>query len=123
MTAISIELAKRLRDIQESREIRGFAIDSRYSGRYMYDETCLGITVDYICNAFDLILKLENPALERELTEFFSCCSWDSMGYPGVILYARGYDWPSEVKLADDEDEEDEFDDEDEDEDESSDSD
>lgn len=120
MTAISIELAKRLRDIQESREIRGFAIDSRYSGRYMYDETCLGITVDYITNAFSLILSLEDTNLQKELTEFFSCCSWDSMGYPGVILYARGFDWPEEVKLADDE--EDDFDDEDEDEDESSDS-
>lgn len=122
MTAISIDLAKNLRDIQESRDIRGFAIDSRYSGRYMYDETCLGITVDYLTDAFSLILKLENPTLERELTEFFSCCSRDSMGY-GMILYARGFDWPEEVKLADDEEEEDEFDDEDDDEDESSESD
>lgn len=66
----------------------------------MYGETCLGLSVDSVSEAFRLILALEDSALERELTEFFSCCSWDNMG-EGIVLYGRGFSWPKEVELED----------------------
>lgn len=99
-SSISIPLATALRDIRKSREICGFCIDPEYSGRYMYDKTCLGLSVSCFSEAFRLILALEDPVLERELTEFFSCCSWDSMG-EGIVLYGRGFSWPKAVKLED----------------------
>ena len=99
-TSISIPLAKALRNIKQSREIVDFSIDPEYSGRYMYDKTCLGLSVGCFAEVFRLILALEDSALEQELTEFFSCCSWDNMG-EGIVLYARGFSWPKEVKLED----------------------
>lgn len=98
MKKISVQLAKSLREIKEAESIEGFNIDSSYSGRGMYGKTCLGLSFDYLGDAFQLILMMESPELAKEVTEFFSDCSRDSMGQ-GVIFYGWDYTWPEEVSL------------------------
>lgn len=97
---ISVWLAETLRSIKEAETIEGFNIDPSYSGRGMYGKTCLGLSMDHISDAFQLILMMESPELARELTEFFSECSRDNMGF-GTIFYGWDYTWPEEVELED----------------------
>ena len=101
--AISVELAEFL--VCASNESSGeIGIDGSYSGRCMYDQTCLGLTFENIQSAFGLFESLRYfgsanfVKLTHELTDFLAGSSKDSYGY-GVILYNTSKSWPAEVQL------------------------
>lgn len=101
--AISVELAEFL--VSAADESSGeIGIDVSYSGRYMYGQTCLGLTFENIQSALGLFESLRYFGssnfvnLTHELADFLAGCSKDGSGY-GVILYNTSKSWPAEVLL------------------------
>ncbi len=100
-TTISTQLVELLEYVSGSYEAEdiSFYVSKRYSGRFMYGETCVGFCLAQNADWSDIFDMFEsvNPYLfkivKRELKELKECTRTDSMGLD-KIYYFPGYQFP-----------------------------
>ncbi len=102
-TTISTQLVELLEYVSGSYEAEdiSFYVSKRYSGRFMYGETCVGFCLAQNADWSDIFDMFEsvNPYLfkivKRELKELKECTRTDSMGLD-KIYYFPGYQFPGD---------------------------